>query len=156
MVRAHPGGASAASRNGLRAVIISLCVVAIGLFIFAAPALIVFTVGMVPTAVAIFIDRDPNRYASVSVSAMNFAGVSFYLTEFIFGSASLSRALALVSDVFVLAVIYGAAAAGWLLILALPPMSAIVLKVMSDSKIQALRKDQNQLIEEWGKEVAEP
>lgn len=87
---------------------------------------------------------------------MNFAGLSPTLVDFVLGAASFSRALELVSNVFVLVVIYGAAAVGWVLVLALPPATAIVLGVITDSRIQALRKEQRQLIEVWGEDVAGP
>ena len=107
-----------------------------------------------PTAVALFVDRDPQKYASISVAAMNLAGVSPYLVEFIFGPASFGGAIELVSNVFVLVVIFGAAAVGWVLVLALPPVISIVLAVITDSRIQALRKEQSQLVEDWGEGVA--
>ena len=123
------------------------------LLVVSAPAVIVLLVGMVPTAVAIFIDRDPRKYASVSVAAMNFAGVSPYLADFLLGTASFGHAIELVSDVFVLVVIYGAAGVGWVLVMALPPMTAIILGVMTENRIQALRKAQDKLVEDWGESV---
>ncbi len=137
-------------RGSMHMLVLAFSFVAIGLLVFAPSALVVYFVGMTPTAVAILIDRDPQKNAAISVAAMNFAGVSPYLAQFIFGNASFSRALELVSDVFVLVVIFGAAAAGWVLIIILPPMIAVVLAVMSESKIQTLRKEQRKLIEEWG------
>ncbi len=142
-------------RGALHALVLMLSVVAIGLLVFATPALIVFCVGMIPTAVAMFIDRDPQKYASVSVAAMNFAGVSPSLVDFLWGTASFSRAIELVSDVFVLVVIYGAAAAGWVLIMLSPPVTAIVLRVTSESRIQTFRKQQRQLVEDWGEALTE-
>lgn len=148
VVRRRSGG-----RGGLHAMVFMLTVVALGLMVTAAPALIVFVVGMVPTAVAIIIDREPQKYTSISVAATNFAGLSPYLASFVFGTPSFSRAIELVADVFVLVVIYGAAALGWVLILALPPVTAIVLKATTDNRIQALRKEQEKLVEEWGEAV---
>lgn len=142
------------TRGGLYMLILAFSVVALGLLVIAAPALIVLFVGMAPTAVAIFIDRDPEKHAAISVAALNFAGLSPNLADFIWGTASLGQALALVSNVFVMVVIYGAAAAGWILVLLLPPVSAIVLGVITDNRIQALRKDQTQLVEDWGEGVA--
>lgn len=141
-------------RGSLHVLVLAFATIAIVLMVFAAPALIVFLIGMAPTAVAIFIDRDPRKYASVSVAAMNFAGVSFYLADFLMGTASLSRALELVSNVFVLAVIYSAAAAGWVMILAMPPVTAVVMKALADNRIQTLRKEQRELVDNWGEEVA--
>lgn len=146
----------AGSRGGLHSLALVFSVVAIGLLVTAPSALIILFVGMAPTAVAIFIDRDPQKFASISVAAMNFAGLSPTLVDFVLGAASFSRALELVSNVFVLVVIYGAAAVGWVLVLALPPAAAIVLGVITDSRIQALRKEQRRLIEVWGEDVAGP
>lgn len=142
------------SRGGLRLLILIFATVTILLLMFAAPASIVFLVGMMPTAVAIFIDRDPRKLASVTVAAMNFAGVSFYLVDFLMGTASFSRALELVSNVFVLVVIYGAAAGGWVMLLALPPVTAVILAALAESRINSLRKEQRELVKNWGEEVA--
>ena len=144
----------AGARGGLYILVLALSVVAIGLLVIAAPALIILFVGMAPTAVAIFIDREPEKHAAISVAALNFAGLCPFLADFILGTASFSRAIELVSDVFVLVVIYGAAAAGWVLVLILPPVAAIVLAVITDSRIQALLKEQRQLVEDWGEGVA--
>jgi len=141
-------------RGGLPLLMLAFSIIAVILLVFAAPALIVYLVGMAPTAVAIFIDRDPRKHASVSVAAMNFAGVSFYLVDFLAGTASFSRALELVSDVFVLAVIYGAAAGGWIMIMAMPPVTAVVLTALAESRIQTLRKEQRELVDNWGEGVA--
>ena len=62
-------------RGALHALALIFTVVVLGLLVLAPPALIVLFVGMAPTAAAIFIDRDPQKYSSISVAAMNFAGV---------------------------------------------------------------------------------
>ena len=141
-------------RGGLYPLLLAFSVVAVGLLVVSAPALIVLAVGMVPTAVAIFIDREPDKHAAISVAALNFAGISPYLAEFVLGSASFGRAIELVSNVFVLVVIYGAAAVGWVLVLVLPPLAAILLGAATDSRIQHMRKEQARLVEEWGQGVA--
>ncbi|MFT5180370.1 MAG: hypothetical protein ACI8S3_000243 [Alphaproteobacteria bacterium] len=141
------------ARGGLYVLMLGFSVLALGLLVVAAPALIVLFVGMAPTAVAILIDRAPEKHAAISVATLNFAGVSPYLVDFLSGTASFSKAIELVADVFILVVIYGAAAAGWVLIMILPPVSAIVLSVITDSRIQTLRKEQKQLVEDWGEGV---
>jgi hypothetical protein len=142
------------ARGGLYLLMLGFSVVAVALLVVAAPALILLFVGMAPTAVALLIDRDAEKHAAISVAMLNFAGLSPYLADFVLGSASLGQAMAQVYTVFVLVVIYGAAAAGWVLVLLLPPVSAIVLGGLTDSRIQALRKEQKQLVEDWGEGVA--
>ncbi|NNE82482.1 MAG: hypothetical protein HKN28_00775 [Alphaproteobacteria bacterium] len=141
------------ARGGLYLLMLGFAVVTVALFVVAAPALILLFVGMAPTAVAIFIDREPDKHAAISVAMLNFAGLSPFLVDFVLGSASLGEAIALVSNVFVLVVIYGAAAGGWVLVLLLPPVSAIVLSSLTDGRIEALRKEQKQLVEDWGEAV---
>lgn len=142
------------ARGGLYLLMLGFGVVAVALFVVAPPALILLFVGMAPTAVAIFIDREPDKHAAISVAMLNFAGLSPFLADFVLGSASLSQAMVLVSNVFALVVIYGAAAGGWVLVLLLPPVSAIVLGSLTDNRIEALRKEQKQLVEDWGEGVA--
>jgi polyferredoxin len=142
-----------AARGGLYLLMLGFGVVTVALFVVAAPALILLFVGMAPTAVAILIDRDPEKHAAISVAMLNFAGLSPYLADFVLGSASLGQAMALVSNVFVLVIIYGAAAAGWVLVLILPPVTSIVLASMTEARIEALRKEQKQLVEDWGEGV---
>lgn len=158
MAKAKPQKRKSRKKSGKRGsfslLLLLLCVGVLGLMVVAAPALILLSVGMAPTLVAMFIDRDPQKYAAISVAALNFAGLSPYLVEFLFGNADVSRAIELVSNVFVLVVIYGAASAGWVLVLFLPPVAAIVIRGMSDNRIQSARKAQRQLIEEWGPDVA--
>lgn len=142
-----------AEHGGLYLLMLGFGVVTVALFVVAAPALILLFVGMAPTAVAILIDREPEKHAAISVAMLNFAGLSPHLADFVLGSASLGQAMALVSNVFVLVIIYGAAAAGWVLVLILPPVTSIVLGSMTEGRIEALRKEQKQLVEDWGEGV---
>lgn len=151
--KARPVRRRTSGRGGLHALIFMFSVMALGLLVFAPAAIILFVIGMVPTAVAIIIDREPQKYTSISVAATNFAGLSPYLASLLFGSASFSRAIELAADVFVLVVIYGAAAAGWVLVLVVPQATAFILRVTTDNRIQSLRKEQEKLIEDWGEAV---
>lgn len=139
---------------GRRLLMMCISVLCISMFMFAAPAVIVMLIGMVPTVVALIIDRDPEKYTAMSVGAANFAGVVPFVVELLVGNPTMTHAFAMLTDVFVVVVMYGAAAAGWVLVFVLPPVAAVLLRMSADSKIARLRSEQAKLVAEWGREVA--
>jgi hypothetical protein len=86
---------------------------------------------------------------------MNLCGVFPYLLELWTEDHSLEMASSQLTDVFVLAVMYGAAGMGWMLYLSLPPVIASFIQVMAERRLQQLRKTQSDILKEWGNEVIE-
>jgi len=128
----------------------------LGLMIFAAPALLLFAVGCIPAMVAYIIDREPGRNATLTVTAANVAGVAPFVVELLMNGASMARALAMLSDVFVIAVMFGTAGIGWMLVLGMPKVASVYIEVTNETKIKLMRREQQRLIEEWGDEVKAP
>ena len=58
------------------------------------------------------------------------------------------------TDVFSLLLMYGAAGFGWMIFIAIPPVVGAFLTVMAQRRVSQLRRDQKELIEEWGEDVA--
>jgi hypothetical protein len=116
--------------------------------------LIVFFLGMVPTFVALVVDRTSQKYAAVCVAALNFAGVFPYLLKLWQGLQTMDAANRIVTDVFVLFVMYGAAAFGWMLFATIPPVVQSFLAVLDQRRVAQLRADQKRIVEEWGESVA--
>ncbi|MBO6519976.1 MAG: acyl-CoA synthetase [Rhodospirillales bacterium] len=123
------------------------------LLIVALPTVMLVGFGMMPGLVAMIIDRTEERSATFCVGGLNFCGVFPYLMELWFGDHDLGQAMALLTDVFVLAVMYGGACMGWMLYLSLPPVIASFIQVMSERRLQQLRKTQRDILQEWGDEV---
>lgn len=128
----------------------------LGLMVFAAPALMLFFVGCIPAMVAYVIDREPARNAALTVTAANVAGVAPFVAELLLNGPTMARAMAMVSDVFVIAVMYGAAGVGWLLVLGMPKVARVYIEVTNETKIKLMRREQKRLVEEWGEEVKAP
>ncbi|MBS27695.1 MAG: hypothetical protein CL566_02040 [Alphaproteobacteria bacterium] len=143
------------SRGGTYAFLLVGLIMA-GPLVFAAPALLVFTIGMVPAMVAFIIDREPGRNAALAVTVTNAAGVTPFIIDLVLNRPTLNRAMVMLSDVFVIAVIYGTAGIGWLLVLSMPKVAAVYLSVTNETKVQMMRREQRRLVEEWGEEVKEP
>lgn len=132
-----------------------------GLFILvlllmaALPTVLIVAFGMLPGMVAFIVDRTEERSATFCVGGLNLCGVFPYLLELWTEDHSLEMASSMLTDVFVLAVMYGGAGMGWMLYLSLPPVIASFIQVMAERRLQQLRKTQSDILEEWGEEVIE-
>lgn len=149
----HKPRKAAASQGGTPSSRVAILLLAITLIPFSLPTIALLLFGLLPTLVAAIVDRSPSRYAWLSVGGSNFAGVSPYLFRLWFGDHSLENALAMLADVFVLLVMYGAASVGWLLFMAAPPVVGTVLTLTSERRVAALRHNQRRIVEEWGEGV---
>jgi len=120
------------------------------------PTVMIVGAGMLPTLVAYLVDRQRPRYAVICVGGLNIAGVFPHLLPIWFGVHTTKAAEAVLTDVFVLVSMYGAALFGWMLDFAVPPLVGAVLSVMAQRRVALLRLSQKALIEEWGESVANP
>ena len=118
------------------------------------PTVIMFFLGMLPSLVAWVIDRSEGKHATFCVSGLNFSGLFPFLMEVWFINHSTDNAIRILTDVFNLMIIYGAAAFGWLLYIAVPPVVTTFLSVMSQHRMTILKTTQSDIIEEWGEKVA--
>lgn len=132
---------------------LAIFVTAAALLPTALPTLTLVFFAMLPTIAAALVDRGPHRYAWLCVGGLNFAGVSPYLFELWFGEHTLDQALTQLSDVLALLVIYGAAAFGWMLYMAVPPLVGAFLQIAAQRRVAVLRGQQKKLAEQWGPDV---
>lgn len=123
------------------------------LIIVALPTVLFIGFSMLPGLVAFIVDRTDEKSATFCVGGLNFCGVFPYLLDLWFGDHSVGQAMSLLTDVFVLAVMYGGAGMGWMLYLSLPPVIASFIQVMSERRLEQLRKTQKTIIQEWGDEI---
>jgi hypothetical protein len=147
------GKTKAASRGGggVNRVVIFLGLAA--LVPFSLPTILVMFVGLLPTIVAAVVERSDNRYAWICVGGLNFSGLAPWLFTLWFGHHTLGFALEQVTNVTMLLVAYGAAAAGSALYLALPPVVAAIMGATSQRRAVGLHATQRKLVESWGEGV---
>ena len=141
--------AARAGASGSMVAIMILGALAISLVV-ALPTVPIVLLGMIPTAVAAFVDRSPHKTAAISVAGLNFAGVAPFIAVLWRGPNTLYHSIASLSDVFSWLAMYGAAALGWLLFLALPPIATSILSILSEQQTASLQAQQAKLREEWG------
>ena len=151
--RPAPRPAPGASRRSSSQILWFTVIVAL-LLPWILPSMIVVLVGMVPSIVTLVVDRSPRKYGTLTIAALNFAGVLPYLVKLWAKSQNLENALNIVVDVFALMVMYGAAGFGWMLFLTIPTFVASIFVVVSQRRIAVLRENQRKILEEWGESVA--
>lgn len=116
-------------------------------------SIVLLLIGMVPTIVALAVDRSPHKDQARSVGYLNFAGCLPWAVDFWMSGGNFDRVFEIVGDPLVLAVMYSAAAAGWALCFIVRPFVAAYLSVAADLREAQLTKRQAELVEEWGEEV---
>ncbi len=120
---------------------------------FSLPTLLVMFCGLLPTLVAALLERGDNRYAWICVGGLNFSGLAPWLFTLWFGHHELSYAIQEITGLTMLLTSFGAAALGWLLYLAMPPVVTTVLSATSQRRAIVLAAQQRKLVEQWGEEV---
>jgi len=116
-------------------------------------SIVLLVIGMIPTGIALALDRSRHKDQARSVGYLNFAGCLPWAVDFWASGGNLDRVFEIVGDPLVLAVMYTAAATGWALCFILRPFVAAYLTVAADYREGQTRKRQDELVAEWGDEV---
>ena len=133
-----------------------LWVIFIAIIILTFPeTVILLLVGMLPTFVAFIIDRSPQKYLTYCVCAMNITGVFPGIYELWTTQNNISLALKIVTNIFDLSLMYLSASIGWFIYSVVPSIIRVFIKVIGQQRINLLRGQQQNLIQEWGENVAD-
>ena len=124
------------------------------LLVVALPTAMVLFVGFMPTLVAWLVDETKRRYSTRTVAGLNFVGVApFVLKLWSSGHNDLAGAGRLITDPFVIVVMFGTAAIGWLMFIGFPGVVATVSTINANRRIAQLKDKQLALVEEWGTSI---
>ncbi len=117
-------------------------------------SVVVLLIGLLPTMVAFVVDKSSGKYATFCVGSMNITGIFPSIFELWAGNNNMSQAIQIITDVFDLVIMYGAAGFGWILYIIIPSAVSTLLTIMGQRRIARSRNRQRELIGEWGKDVA--
>jgi hypothetical protein len=120
---------------------------------FALPTMLVLTLGLLPTLVALVVDLEPRKYAARCVGALNLAGIMPFLMALWAGNHDLMAAMKILTDVYAWLVIYLAAGLGWITYLALPSVAGLIMQLSAARRIHRLESRQKKLAHDWGQGV---
>ncbi len=132
-----------------------LLVMLVPLGVFFLPAVVVLVMGMLPTLVAVIIDRSATRHAGTTVGALNFAGTFPFIWDQVAMESTVYTGFDSATNAFHVFVMYGAAASGWMLYMAVPPVVVSMSEVFRRNHIRRLESRQSDLLEEWGQEIVD-
>ncbi|MDB5366541.1 MAG: hypothetical protein JWM77_2468 [Rhodospirillales bacterium] len=117
------------------------------------PMTIIIGVGMLPTAVAFYIDRSPQKSTALTVGALNACGVVPWVMQLFQDGFSWPHAMLILVKSQTWLAMYGAAAAGWMMDYLVPPAVAHGMVLQHGVRIRDLERRQETLREAWGEEV---
>lgn len=118
------------------------------------PSTIIFSICMIPTLVAAVVDNNAQRTAWLTVGAMNLAGtvpVWFGLWD---TGHTIPVAFQIVLQPATLLLAYGGACIGWIIYYNVTPFVASVVIGKNERRIKEIQKQQKELVQKWGEEVA--
>lgn len=119
-----------------------------------APLAIVLVAALVPSAVARIVDSGPGRFLTLTVFSMNLVGSLYFVHQVFTMGNDLSIVPIVLRDSIGWLAAFAGAGCGWLLFLALPPMFGKMAEAQSALRMRRVRRDQEQLVAEWGKVVS--
>lgn len=114
---------------------------------------VILAFGLIPTLVAILIDKTRERTAGMTVGMMNFAGCMPFLMDLWQSEGRLRDAYDILLDPFTLMIIWGGAAVGWIVYFNVPPIVSMFLIRRYETRVRDIDKRMQMLEEIWGEEV---
>lgn len=114
---------------------------------------VLFIVCMVPTLVAMVIDRQPQKTMWITIGAMNLAGTLPSLFSLWQIRGDLNDTFALLTHPLTMLMAYGAAALGWVIHQNFTPFVASVLVRKNQIRLKEIEKRQKELVRKWGEDV---
>ncbi|HEY1097070.1 MAG TPA: hypothetical protein VGF14_07500 [Alphaproteobacteria bacterium] len=118
------------------------------------PTTLVLAVGLLPTFVATFSDNSRERLAGLTLGCMNVAGVLPPLLRLWNMGHTVENAILILLQPYMLLLMYGGAAIGFLLYINTPLMVSGILRRQAQYRLKTIEKHYAELQEEWGPEVA--
>ena len=118
------------------------------------PTTCMLMIGMIPSMVAVFIDRTKEKTRALSVGAMNFAGCSPFVLQLWTSENTFDQAMGIVADPRTIIVAYSAAGVGYILDWGISGLIGTVMIQRATSRREQITKRHEELVQRWGREVS--
>lgn len=139
------------NKLGLRGqILLAMAIITATIFIASAVFLLI---AMIPTFVALIADRSKERLKSYTVGFLNFAGSFPFLLDVITTDHSIDYALMVASTPLTIAIIYAAAAVGYMINWAVVGITANIMVQKGKKRLNQIEERKAKLKERWGTEV---
>jgi len=128
-------------------------IIGIAVLIVFIPTTALLFVGMIPTMVAVVVDRQPGRNKTFTIGVMNFTGCFPYVLDVWLHANSMDYSLSLLAQPKTIIVMYSAAAVGYIIDWGVTLIVSAILVQRSEMRLKRIEKEKKALIDRWGKEV---
>lgn len=113
----------------------------------------ILAVGMIPTLVAVIVDRTEGKMRSLTIGLMNFAGCVPFVIEVFKKGNSVETAITYIVEPRTIVVIYFAAAMGYLIDWAMTGLVSSLVLQKTKNRMKEIEKIKSELVGRWGIEV---
>jgi hypothetical protein len=137
-------------KGGLWGVVLLIPMVAMAT---ALPLCVLFAAGMLPSAVAALVDRNPRRYLTGTVAILNLAGMVIPVLALFKAGLRIDGTWQVLADGRNWIIMYGAAGIGWVLDSAMPSIGRVIVDYRVEREERRLARRAEQLIAEWGNDI---
>lgn len=137
--------------NTLKTLVLSI--LAFGLAILLQMSFVLLLIGLLPSVLAHLVDNSTNRSKFHTVFAFNLSGCIPFLAELINEDNNKAAIKEMIADPQTLISIYMSAGFGYAVVAASSVVAAWLVNTLNSRKSGHIISIQDQLVEEWGKEI---
>lgn len=145
------GYGQAAGRRAGGLLLILALLLPFGLLVL--PTTLLLLAGMIPTLVALVVDRDPDKSATLTVGALNFCGIMPFCIRLWQDGHTAELSFRMLANPTTWLLAYSAAAAGWLIYFMVPRVVAGFSISRDQARIRDLEAARTDLVRDWGPDV---
>ena len=120
---------------------------------FMFPTVVLLGVGLIPTFVAFFVDKERDHASATAVSAMNCAGLAPFVIDLWIKGQTMGNVIQILSDSSTWLIILGASAVGQTIVSVVPHAMATVTFAHAELRIKTLKNNLDLLQKSWGPDV---
>ncbi len=114
------------------------------------PTTILFVIGMIPTLVSVYVDKDPKKRSAYAIGSLNLAPVIGYTIILWSEGHLMSNLMIMLTNPTTLMIIYFSAWVGWVIHYFIPPIVAEFVKKSALKRLKTIKIEQARLVKDWG------
>lgn len=118
------------------------------------PSTVVFGACMLPTFVAAFVDREPQRTMWITIGGPNLAGTVPAWFDLWSTGHNIDNALSVLGSPMTLFTAMGGAGVGWVIYQNVTPFVAAIMMRKNEKRLKDIDKRQRDLMKRWGDDIA--
>lgn len=134
--------------NLLQKILILLVLVILALT--ALPVVVILLIGMLPTLTVLLTDSKNTGKLTI-VGCFNLAGIFICLTD-IFNQYAVSHSISILSNIFNIVIMLGAAALGMVLYYELPNLFVLIFKSSAQRRLRSIDAKLEKIAADWGRD----